>query len=129
MEVPASVKVHSILQGYSIDFGPQLREAKWLPIAVFFLIIAISFNIATDGIFLSPRNLTLLMRQASITSTLAMAVAILIIKGEIDLSIGSAVFLCGSIAAAAQVYWGLSVVPTILITFALGLFLGAWQGF
>lgn len=122
-------KVGTTPQGHSIGLAAQLREAKWLPIAVFFVVIAISFNIATDGIFLSARNVSLLMRQAAITSILAMAVAVLIIKGEIDLSIGSAVFLCGSTAAAAQVYWGLPVIPTMLITLCVGLLLGAWQGF
>lgn len=105
-----------------------LLETKWIPIAVFFVVIAISFNIATDGIFLSPRNVSLLMRQASVTAILAMAVAILIIMGEIDLSIGSAVYLCGTAAAASQIYWGLPVIPSLLITLAVGLALGAWQG-
>jgi D-xylose transport system permease protein len=110
------------------SLGSILRDAKWLPIAIFFAVIAISFNIASDGLFLSPRNVTLLMRQASITSILAMAVAILIIKGEIDLSIGSAVFLCGSAAAACQVYLELPVLPTLLATLGVGLLLGLWQG-
>jgi D-xylose transport system permease protein len=105
-----------------------MLETKWIPIAIFFIVIAIAFNITTDGIFLSPRNVSLLMRQAAVTSTLAMAVAILIIKGEIDLSIGSAVYLCGTAAASAQVYGHLPVVPTLLITLCVGLALGAWQG-
>jgi D-xylose transport system permease protein len=121
---------NSVSSGLSLGgFKAALLETKWLPIAIFFAVVAISFNIATDGLFLSPRNVTLLMRQASITSILAMAVAILIIKGEIDLSIGSAVYLCGTAAAAAQVYWGQPVATTLLFALAIGLLLGAWQGF
>lgn len=124
-----SNRASSVPKESSFNLRALLLDTKWLPIALFFAVIAISFNIATDGIFLSPRNVSLLMRQASITSILAMAVAILIIKGEIDLSIGSAVYLCGSAAAAAQVYWQWPVIPTLLVTLGVGLALGAWQGF
>lgn len=112
----------------TISLRNLLLETKWLPIAVFFAVVAVVFNIASDGMFLSPRNVSLLMRQAAVTSILAMAVAILIIKGEIDLSIGSAVYLCGTAAAAAQVYWGMSVGTTLLLTLGVGLLLGVWQG-
>jgi D-xylose transport system permease protein len=95
---------------------------------VFFVLVAVGFQIATDGVFLSPRNVTLLMRQCAITAVVAMAVSVLIIKGEIDLSIGSAVYLCSTAAATLQVHYGLPVVPTLLATLALGLVLGLWQG-
>ena len=106
----------------------MLLRAKWLPLALVFITIAIVFNIGTDGIFLSPRNLSLLMRQSAITAILAMAVSILIIKGEIDLSIGSSVFLCGTLAATLQVSYQMDVASTLAITLALGLLLGLWQG-
>lgn len=115
------------------DVGTALRsfltENKWLPLALVMLVVGVLFNIATDGLFLSPRNLSLLMRQAAIVSIMAMAVAVLIIKGEIDLSIGSAVYLCGTAAAALQVYYQLPVIPTLAIALAVGLALGLWQGF
>jgi D-xylose transport system permease protein len=103
-------------------------NARWLPMVAFFIVVAIGFQVATDGVFLSPRNITLLMRQCAITAVVAMAVSILIIKGEIDLSIGSAVYLCGTAAATLQVHYGMPVVPTILVTLGIGLLLGLWQG-
>ena len=123
-------------QTYSADrskkggfsFRLPASNSRWLPLILFFILVAVVFQIATDGIFLSPRNLTLLMRQFALTSIVAMAVSVLIIKGEIDLSIGSAVYLCGTAAAALQVYHGWDVLPTILATVALGLVLGTWQG-
>ncbi|KQV22164.1 hypothetical protein ASC97_27720 [Rhizobium sp. Root1203] len=113
----------------SVNYRAMLREANWLPIVVFFVVIAVAFHLATDGLFLTPRNLTLLMRQSAITAIMAMAVSILIIKGEIDLSIGSAVYLCGTVAASLQVYFGVGVGPTLLVTLGVGLLLGFWQGF
>ena len=113
-------------RGFS--FRLPASNSRWLPLILFFVVVAIVFQVATDGIFLSPRNLTLLMRQFALTSIVAMAVSVLIIKGEIDLSIGSAVYLCGTAAAALQVYSGWDVLPTIMATVALGLVLGTWQG-
>ena len=105
-----------------------LINMRWLPLILFFAIVALAFQVTTDGIFLSPRNITLLMRQCAITSIVAMAVSVLIIMGEIDLSIGSAVYLCGTAAAWLQVHYGWAVVPTLLATVGVGLLLGLWQG-
>ena len=56
-------------------------------------IVTIVFGFLTDWIFTSPRNVPILLRQASITGIVAVGVALVIISGEIDLSIGSAVGL------------------------------------
>ncbi len=93
------------------------------------VVIAIVFNILTDGIFLSARNVAQLMRQMAILTVVAAGVSILIIQREIDLSIGSAVYLAGLAAATAQTQWGLSTVPALAIALAVGLAMGAWQGF
>jgi D-xylose transport system permease protein len=120
-----------------ISFKPSRLQAvrllltgnsRWIPMILVAILVAASLQIATDGMFLSPRNLTMLMRQGAITSILAMAVAILIIEGEIDLSIGSAVYLCSTAAATLQVTHGWPVVPTLLATLGIALLLGCWQG-
>jgi D-xylose transport system permease protein len=99
-----------------------------LSMAIVFVLLCCVFHWASDGIFLTPRNLTLLMRQGAIVSIVAMGVTILIIKGEIDLSIGSAVFLCGVAAAMLQRWYGWDTVPTVFATLGVGLLLGVWQG-
>src|SRR5438477_1843607 len=71
------------------------------------IVVGIIFQFSTDGIFLSPRNLALLLRQASILIIVASGVALLLLMGEVDLSIGSAVYLSGLAAAMAQVNWGI----------------------
>jgi D-xylose transport system permease protein len=103
-------------------------NSRWIPMILVAVIVGVSLQIATDGVFLSPRNLTMLMRHGAITSILAMAVAVLIIEGEIDLSIGSAVYLCSTAAATLQVLHGWAVVPTLLATLGIALLLGCWQG-
>ena len=92
-------------------------------LAAMFLVLAllaIYFHVATHGIFFSPRNLSLLFRQGSIAAIVASGVSILIIMGEIDLSIGSAVYLCSVIAASLQANLGVATLPTVMITVLAG---------
>lgn len=114
------------LGGLSRLLGPD--GGRFVPMIVVFVLLVLAFNIASDGIFLTPRNITLLLRQGAIISIVAMGVSILIVKGEIDLSIGSAVYLCSVVAAMLQLHYGWAVVPTVLATMAMGILLGIWQG-
>ena len=91
-------------------------------------IVTIVFGFLTDWIFTSPRNVPILLRQASITGIVAVGVALVIISGEIDLSIGSAVGLCAIIVAWLMKIVGLDPIIAVLLTLAVGLLLGAWQG-
>lgn len=93
------------------------------------VIICVVFQIITDGIFLSARNISNLVRSMSITGVIATGAVLLIIAGGIDLSVGSIVALAGGAAALLQVRLGLNSVAVILIAIALGTLLGMWQGF
>jgi len=104
------------------------HTARVLAMVLVFLALAIVFNTLSDNIFLSSRNLSLLLRQASIVAIVAAGVSILMVMGEIDLSIGSAVYLCGVVAATLQQSYALAVLPTVVATIGVGLLLGVWQG-
>jgi D-xylose transport system permease protein len=93
------------------------------------VIIALAFTIATGGTFLEPRNVAQLMRQGAILVVVASGVAVLIIQGEIDLSIGSALYLVAVAAGWAQTEWGFGTVEAVLVALAAGLLIGGWQGF
>lgn len=56
-------------------------------------------------------------------------VAILMVMGEIDLSIGSAVYFAGIIAAMSQVDWGLTAQQAVLLAIGFGILLGLWHAF
>jgi D-xylose transport system permease protein len=71
-----------------------------------FLILAIGVTILTEGGFISSRNLTNLLRQASINGILAAGMTLVILHGGIDLSIGSLVALSGVAVGVSQVFWG-----------------------
>jgi ABC-type xylose transport system permease subunit len=87
------------------------------------------FSIATDGIFLTPRNLVLLALQTSIVSLAAISAVLLIVTRNFDLSVGSAVALVGVVLAVLA--GSLDVSPLIAVPAAIlaGMLMGAWQGY
>lgn len=92
------------------------------------LVIMLFFSFMTDGAYLSARNLSNLLRQTAITGILAVGMVFVIISAEIDLSVGSMMGLLGGIAAICDVWLGWPLPLTVAVTLALGLLLGAWNG-
>src|SRR4029077_1109452 len=86
------------------------------------------FYFATDGIFLTQRNLVLLALQTSIVSLAAISAVMLIVTRNFDLSVGSAVALVGVVVAVLTVKLGVGTVPAVGAGIAAGLVMGAWQG-
>lgn len=93
------------------------------------IILAIVFQVLTDDLFLSSRNVAVLLRQASITGIVACGVCLVIVSGEIDLSIGSAVGLAAIGFAYLVSIAGWPPLQALAATAVLGVVLGAWQGF
>jgi D-xylose transport system permease protein len=60
------------------------------------------FGFLTDWIFFSPRNLSNLFRQMTIVSFLSIGMVLVIVTGNIDLSVGSAAGLVSAITAYMQ---------------------------
>lgn len=88
----------------------------------------LAFEYATGGVFLRPRNFSNLMRQTAVTGILSVGMLMVIVSGEIDLSVGSLVGLTGMIAAIAQSKYGWGFAPTLLIATLCGLLVGLLQG-
>ncbi len=75
--------------------------------------IWILFGFLTDWIFFSPRNLSNLFRQMTIISFLAIGMVLVIVTGNIDLSVGSVTGFIGVIAAYLQAEIFSQVLPAI----------------
>ena len=90
--------------------------------------IWIVFSITTEGTFLMPRNLSLLARQMSVTSILAVGMVLVIVAGQIDLSVGALAGLLGALSAMAYTLHGWPLPAALLMAAALGALLGALQG-
>ena len=93
------------------------------------LIIWLLFFLLTQGTFLSPRNLSNLARQMSITGILALGMVLIIVAGHIDLSAGAVVALTGAASAILQVRFGWGLTEAVGIALLIGLAIGFWQGF
>jgi len=110
----------------------QTKTAKatlraYIMIAVLAL-IWLYFHWATNSIFLTPRNLSNLMTQMSVTAILAVGMLMVIVSGNIDLSVGSVLGLAGGAAA-----FGLSVLDyglpgSIAMAIGIEVVIGVFQG-
>jgi D-xylose transport system permease protein len=92
------------------------------------LVIWVIFSITTRGTFLTPRNLSLLVRQMSVTAILAIGMVLVIVAGQIDLSVGALAGLLGGVAAISYVNEGVPLGLAFLLALTLGAILGLLQG-
>ncbi len=98
----------SILQKNIREYG--------MYIALF--VIMTFFTIATDGIFISSRNISNLLNQTGYIAVLAVGMTLVIVIRHIDLSVGFLAGFLGAVAAIALTAWGLPVfvvIPMVLI--------------
>jgi D-xylose transport system permease protein len=92
------------------------------------ILIWLFFFWQTEGIFLSSRNLSNLMLQTSVTGIIAIGMLMVIISGNIDLSVGSLLALAGGVAAITLTNMGYGLVPSILAAIAVSTAIGFLQG-
>ncbi|MDF2611557.1 MAG: Monosaccharide-transporting ATPase [Lachnospiraceae bacterium] len=91
-------------------------------------LIFILFGILTDGLFLSPRNISDLINQTGYVAILAIGMTIILIIKHIDLSVGYVAGFLGAVAAILMRN-GLSALLVIPIILVLGICVGLYQGF
>ncbi len=98
-------------------------------IYIAFVAIVALFTLLTDGVLLSPGNLTNLVLQYSYILVLAIGMVVVIIAGHIDLSVGSVVALTGAVSAVLVIQrdypWWVGILAAVVV----GVLVGAWQGF
>ena len=82
----------------------------------------------TDGTFMTPRNLSNLARQMAIVGIIACGMVLVIVSGNIDLSVGSLLGMLGGFASITQAYWSWPTPVTISITILLSIVIGTVHG-
>jgi len=101
------------------------------------LFLWLSFNLVTDGRFLTPRNLFNLSVQTASVAVMATGMVFVIVTRHIDLSVGSLLGLIGMLMGALQVhflpqYLGFEHpaiwIITVLFGIGVGVVIGAAQG-
>ena len=104
-------------------------EFGQLPVLLTLILVMIFFNIASNGIFLHPRNLSNLVLQQAVVGTLALGSVLVLLIGEIDLSIAAVSYLCGAIMVKLSVDNHTSAFVAILAALVVGLVIGIVNGF
>ena len=109
-----------------LELKSNLRQYS---IFLILLVIGLFFSILTHGVFNSARNISNLFLQTSALAIAAIGVSLVLVSGNIDLSIGSVVGLAGAVSSTLMLnaHWG--TIPTILVTLGIGLLIGCWHGF
>jgi D-xylose transport system permease protein len=102
------------------DLGP-------LPVIIGLAAVWIFFQTQNSN-FLTSRNLSNLTLQMAVTAILAMAVAVVMIAGEIDLSLGSVTGVTSALLGVLLTNDHWSTTAALAATFALGLGIGLLQG-
>lgn len=103
----------------------RIRDyAMYIALAAIFII----FGFITGGSFLSPRNLTNLINQTGYIAVMAVAMTLILIICEIDLSVGYVSGFLGAICAILMIRVGISMWIVMPIILALGVIIGAAKG-
>lgn len=103
-----------------------------------FILVAVVFNILTDGRFLTPRNIFNLTIQTVSVAIMATGMVFVIVTRHIDLSVGAVLAACSALMAITQVrilpnmgfeigHW---IIPwvAILAGIVFGALIGAFNG-
>ena len=93
---------------------------------LFLILMCIVLTIASDK-FLTLTNLMTIIKQISIQSIVAIGMTMIIISGNIDLSVGSLVALC-SVSCAMLMNKGLPTIIAVLAAVIIGAFAGFITG-
>ncbi len=100
---------------------------KYTMFIILGIIMAI-FAFGTSGVNLNPRNFTFIFVQNSYILILATGMVLVIIIGNIDLSVGSVTAFTGAVSVILY-NAGCNFFTTIVLTILLGLLVGVYQGY
>lgn len=93
------------------------------------IIVLVLFQILTDGIFMSTRNLSNLMMQGATCSLIAVTMMLVIVSCNSDLSAGAVLGCIGTITATMQVNLSMGTGLSIIASLAVGVVIGLWHGY
>ena len=125
------------------DFKSELFQVLRLNVQTYTILLALIgiwaiFFFTTNGTYLAPQNISNLFRQMSVTAFLAAGMVLVIVTGNIDLSVGKLAGFVSVVAAylQAEIWFKylpdqplLSAALTVIISLGVGSLFGALQGY
>jgi simple sugar transport system permease protein len=103
----------------------RYREAS---IAVVAIVLVIYFQISSNGGFLSPQFMSVVLRDTGRLGLIAAAEVMLMITGEIDLSLSAIFSIAPYIMAFMSVAWGVPLAVGAVVGVLIGVLVGAVNG-
>jgi ABC-type xylose transport system permease subunit len=118
------------LRGAVAEFGLRVRggDLGSLPVVIGLVLIAIVFQVLNPN-FLSANNLVNLTLQAAPIGVIAIGVVLVLLLGELDLSIGSVSGLASAILGVGMVRLQWPILLAIVVAIAAGAAIGLFYGF
>jgi D-xylose transport system permease protein len=104
-------------------------DLGFIPVLLTLALITIYFQLTTSGIFLQARNLSNLTQQIVVISILSVAAVLVLLLGEIDLSLAAVAQACAAIMAVVSVYQGFNAWVAIGVALLAGAVIGLVNGF
>lgn len=116
-------------EGFFSTFLRRVKEGQLgsLPVIIALVVIIIVFQSANDK-FLSPANLVNLSSTVAYIAILALGINLILLLGEIDLSLAQLGGLAASLLGVLVVRQGVPPLVALVIMLVLGLVVGAIQG-
>jgi len=109
--------------------GKTLKLLKEHTMKIILVLVVIFFTITTDGKMFQPSSFSALINQNAYVFVLATGMMMcMLVKGNIDLSVGATICLLDAIAAILLTEKGLPIPLVMLITLVIGLAIGAVMG-
>jgi len=90
--------------------------------------IMLVFSILSDGVFMSPRNISNLINSMGYIAVLAVGMTLVLIIKHIDLSVGYVAGFMGAVAAMLLTTYNLPVFAVIPIILVIGIVIGIFNG-
>ena len=115
----AKFSLRSLMQG---DLG-------FIPVIITLALITVYFQLTTSGIFLQARNLSNLTQQIVAIGILSVAAVLVLLLGEIDLSLAAVAQACAAIMATVSVYQNWNPWAAMLLALLVGALIGLANGF
>ncbi|GAA2246280.1 sugar ABC transporter permease [Rarobacter faecitabidus] len=93
------------------------------------VVLTLFFHWKTDGKVLTQSNAANILNGNAYILVLAIGMVMVIVIGQIDLSVGSVAAVVGIVVALSIKNWGIPWWLGILLGLGVGMVIGAWQGF
>lgn len=91
--------------------------------------IMLVFSILSEGVFMSPRNISNLINSMGYIAVLAVGMTLILVIKHIDLSVGFVAGFLGAVAAMLLTAYNLPVLVVIPIVLVMGVLIGLFNGY